>query len=105
MGILLLALKCLSTECTFTCRAPVPVSTTLPLFAGFMLILALGLNSLIFLFILGFLGALYFCFCKECSTDENNDSSWNSPIGLKLEFSLNDLCSKKPPDGVSLDAS
>ena len=39
-----------------------------------------------------FLGALCFCFCKSCSTNEHNDSSWNSPLGLAADFNLNDLC-------------
>ena len=40
------------------------------------------------------LGSLNFCVCKSCSVDENMDSNWNRPTGLKDDLSLNGLFSK-----------
>ena len=54
-----------------------------------------GLNHCLFRFC--FLGILYCCICKSCSTDKNKDSSWKGPTGLNMDLSLNYLCLKGLP--------
>ena len=78
----------------------------LPLSAGLMTILLLYFKYLMALYSslvrFFFLGSLYFCLYKSCSIKEKMDSSWNDPTRLQDDLSLKDLCSKGPPDGMSV---
>ena len=72
--------------CNVTCLAHYNYGTTFVCrFMIMVCVVSQCSNYVMFLDNFFFLAVLYFCLCKSCSSDENKDTIWNGPTGLKVD--------------------